>query len=149
MRHKFFYLIFLLSPVLASAQVSRAADSANKLILNGKDCDDRTFTRVEVPPSLKVSNEDYADTLSTYLKAHKAFSGNDLVEFRFIVTCHGEIRSLTCYTADVVKKADIEKAILLYSGLWVPATQNGYIVNSYVRLALQFDKNALTIKISQ
>ena len=44
---------------------------------------------------------------------------------------------------------EFEKAILLYSNLWLPARQNGYIVNSYVNLALVFGKGTLGIEVSQ
>ena len=149
MRHKLVLLLLVLSPMFAFSQTSPEADSANKLILNGGDCSDRTYTKVQTLPALKVSKEEYADTLGVYLKSHKAFPKNGTVEFRFIVTCHGEIRSVQCNTADLRNKAVFEKAILLYSTFWLPARQNGFIVNSYVSLALDFDKNPLDIKISQ
>jgi hypothetical protein len=149
MRQKLVFLILVHSPMFAFSQTSPAADSANKLILNGQDCTDRTFTKVQTLPALKVSKEEYADTLGAYLTSHKAFPRNRTVEFKFIVTCHGEIRSIQCNTADVRNKEVFEKAILLYSTLWLPARQNGYIVNSYVSLALEFNKNTLGIEISQ
>ena len=64
MRHKLVFLVLFLSPMFAISQTSPGADSANKLIQNGKDCDDRTFTRVETLPALRVSKEEYADTLT-------------------------------------------------------------------------------------
>ena len=149
MRHKLMFLLLVLSPIFAFPQTSPAADSANKLILNGQDCTDRFYTKVQMLPSLKVSKKEYADTLGAYLTSHKAFPRNRTVEFRFIVTCHGDIHSIECNTADVRNKEVFEKAILLYSTLWLPARQNGYIVNSYVSLALEFDKNTLGIEISQ
>jgi hypothetical protein len=149
MRHKLVFLALVLSPMIAFSQTSPGADSANKLILNGQDCTDRFFTKVQVLPALKVSKVEYADTLGAFLKSNKAFPRNGTVEFKFIVTCHGEIRDMRCNTADVRKKDVFEKAILLYSTLWIPARQNGYIVNSYVILTLEFDNNTLGIEISQ
>jgi hypothetical protein len=149
MRHKFVFLLLVLSPMFAFSQTSPEADSANKLILNGQDCTDRTYTKVQTLPALKISTEEYADTLGSYLKSNKAFPKNTTVEFKFIVTCHGEIHSLHCHPSDVGKKEILEKAILQYSSLWLPARQNGYIVNSYVTLTLAFDKNTLGIEISQ
>jgi hypothetical protein len=149
MRHKLMFLLLIVSPMFSFSQTSPAADSANKLILNGQDCTDRTYTKVQTLPSLKVSNKEYADTLGAYLTSHKAFPRNRTVQFKFIVTCHGELKSIECNTEDVRNKEVFVKAVLLYSTLWLPARQNGYIVNSYVRLELECNKNALEVEIFQ
>lgn len=149
MHHKLIFFLLILSPLFSFSQTSARADSANKLILNGQACTDRTYTKVEKMPALKVSNQGYADTLGAYLQFHAAFPQNRSAKFKFIVTCHGEINSIECYTTDVQEQKEIEKAILLYSALWVPARQNGYIVNSYVSLTLNFVNDKLDIKISQ
>jgi hypothetical protein len=149
MRYKLVFLVLFFLPTFAFSQSSPGADSANKLILNGRDCTDRTFTKVETLPALRVSKEEYADTLGTYLKSHKAFPRNSTVAFRFIVTCHGEIRSIQCKTLNISEVDEFKKAILLYSNFWLPARQNGYIVNSYVTLTMATDKNMLGVEISQ
>jgi len=151
MRYHLVFLLLFFSPMLTFSQTSPAADSANKLILDGQDCDDRTFTKVEKLPALSVSKEAYADTIGAYLTSHDAFLRKKIVEFKFIVTCHGEIRQIQCETGNLSNEEveAFKKAILLYSSLWLPARQNGYIVNSYVNLALAFGKGTLGIEVSQ
>lgn len=149
LRHKLFILVLILSPTFSFSQTSSRADSANQLIMSGHDCSDAIFTKVETLPALKVSRTDYADTLAAYLVSKQVFLENTTLVFRFVVTCHGEINSIESNPADLKEKEVFEKAILFYSNLWLPAKQNGYIVNSYVKLTIEFGNNTISIGISQ
>ncbi len=141
--------LILLSPTLTFAQSYISADSANKIIMNGGDCSDRTFTRVEKIPSLKIPKQSFEDTLTLFLKSKKAFHNNQTIVFNFVVDCHAEIHNMQKLYGSVSDEKTIREAILKFSGLWLPARQNNYIVSSYVTLKMGFTDDKLNIDISQ
>ena len=149
MRDKLIFSLMVLSPIFTFSQASSRADSANQLILSGQACTDRIYVKVEMPPALKVSSEDYADTLAAYLVSQNESLQNKTLVFKFVVTCHGEINSIESITSNIREKDVFAKAILHYSNLWLPARQNGYIVNSYAKLTIVFGNNTISIGVSQ
>ncbi len=53
--NKMTFLFLISLPVFGFSQNSPSADSANKLIMNGGDRSDRTYTKMEKRPSLKIT----------------------------------------------------------------------------------------------
>ena len=113
------------------------------------DCDDKIFTRVENIASLKISNERFEDTLTSYLKAKKAFFNNEKIRFIFIVTTQSKIFDLTTDSGEIKNETIVREAIVNFSNLWAPAKQNGRFVCSYVRLEINIVDDKLHIKITQ
>ena len=149
MLNKFIYFLILLSPAFAFSQSHISSDSANRRINNGGDCSDRTFTKIEKIPSISIPKRAFEDSIASYLKSEGAFYDSETIRFRFIVTCHSEIKQLEQIAGNSSNENEIKKAILKFSNLWLPGRQNGYIDNSYVSLEVNIDNDKLAISIYQ
>jgi|GEM_PF-4435076 hypothetical protein len=147
------YFIFLLIssfPILTFSQTYISADSANKLIMNGGDCSDRTYIKVEILPSLKISKQTFIDSISTYFKLKGESFENGKVILGFIVNCHSKISDMDKIAGDIGDVTTLEAAILNFSDFWLPARQSNYIVSSHLSLEMLFKNNMLSnIIISQ
>ena len=149
MRNNYFFLVIIFSPLITFSQSYISADSANKIILNGGDCSDITFTKVQKLPSLKISIQAFEDTLTEYLKSKGTFYNDVAVKYRFVVSCHSEIKNIQLISSSVSDEHALRQAILKFSTLWLPARQNNFIVNSYVSLDIDIKEDKLDISISQ
>jgi hypothetical protein len=117
--------------------------------MNGGDCDGRTFTKIETLPSLKISEQVFIDSLSTYLKSSDASIEDGTIAFLFVVDCHSNIRNFQIISGRISDIASLKNAVLKTSSLWLPGRQNNYIASSLVHLEITFKNNMLTnIKIS-
>jgi len=142
-----FFFLGLVLPNLSFAQNS-IWDSKNKKTL-AEDCDDRVFEKVETLPSVSISLDAYADSLSSFLKRRQINLKRKKAILSFIVTSHSEIFDLKFISPILDKEDDLEAAFLGFSNLWLPAKQNSHIVCSYVKLELSFTKDKLGIRIYQ
>ena len=159
MSHKIIYFLILLSPIPAFSQSPISpptysqsyisSDSANRLINNGGDCSDRTFTKIEKIPSLSIPTLAFEDSITIYLKSKNAFYNNETIKFRFVVTCHSEIKRIQKISGNSSNENEMQKAILKFSNVWLPGRQNGYIDNSYVSMEMKIENDKLAISISQ
>lgn len=149
MLNKLLFLLIFLSPVLSFSQIQISADSANKLVMNGGDCSDRTFTRIEKLPSLKIPQEAFEDSLALYLASKNLSYDNESVIFQFVVNCHGEIRNISKIYGSAPHEKDLIEAIQKYSNLWLPGRQNNYIESAYVKFYIEFKEGKLNIQIKQ
>ncbi len=140
-------IIFL--PLLSWSQTEPSADSANKAIANGGDCSDRTFTRVEKIASLKIAKQLYADSIVLYLKSQSAFQEDESITFMLLVDCHAKVQRIQTIKGEVSNEKELKEAIQKYADSWLPATQNRYIVSSYVKLSIQVDKGKTDIFVFQ
>jgi hypothetical protein len=134
-------------PVNSESYIS--ADSANKLINSGGACSDRTFTKIEKLPSLSIPKSAFEDSITSYLKYKNNFYNIERIRFRFVVTCHSEVKEIQTESGNSSNQNEIQKAILRYSNVWIPGRQNGYIANSYVSLEIEIQNDKLAISISQ
>lgn len=141
--------ICLLLPTFLFSQTD-IWDSKSKRVLED-DCDEKVFERVEEIPTLKVSNDNYADSIISFLKQRQITLINKKVVFAFIVTSKSEIFNFRLFlrTMDMGDVEQVEDAILKYHDLWMPARQNSHIVCSYVKLQLEFTKDKLNIRVFQ
>ena len=150
MLNKMVCLLILMAPVFAFCQSYPSADSANKKIMNGGECDDKIFTRIEILPSIKISNKAFMDSISTYFKTYGISFEDETIRLAFIVDCHSNIRNFQKVSGIVSNISSLEKAILKSSSLWLPGRQNNYIRTSYVMVEMKFKNDILSeIKISQ
>jgi len=143
------FLLILFFPIATYSQSPISADSANKIILNGGNCSDRIYTKVEKPPSLTIPKQAFEDTLTKYLKSKGAFYNNEVVKYKFVVTCHAEIKDIQPISGSSSDEHALKQAILNFSRLWLPARQNDFIVNSYVSLEIDTREGKLNVAISQ
>lgn len=108
---------------------------------------DHIFTTVQHPPSLKISNDNFQDTLAEALKSRKfPFKNNEII-YDFVVTKESAIEDLVIVSGHVPKEKQLRAAFLDFAGLWVPATQHGFQVCASVRLKLKFSDNNVRIEI--
>jgi hypothetical protein len=150
MKHKIILLLVSVFPVFAFSQSYISADSANKIIMNGGDCSDRTYTKVQNLPSLKISNQSFIDSMSIYLKSNDISFGNGTIKLSFVVDCHSKISNIQKLSGNISDLATLKAMVLKFSDYWLPARQNNYIVSSYVSLEMEFKKNMLNnITIAQ
>ena len=150
MRNKIACLLIIMSPGFAYSQTYISADSANMRIMNGGDCDDRTFTRIETLPSLKIPKQDFIDSISTYLKSYGSSIEDGTITLLFIVDCHSKISNIQRMSGRISDIAPLKNAVLESSSFWLPGRQNNYIASSFVRLEMKFKNNHVDdIKISQ
>jgi len=147
LKHNIFLLIVLLPTCLFSQSSLWSSVAASKKIMQD-DCD-KIFTRVEILPSLKISNEAFEDTLTSYLKAKNAFFKDNKIRFKFVVTNQSKIFDLITDSGDIKEETTVREAIENFSNLWVPAKQNGHIVCAYVRLEIDIVDDNLHIGITQ
>ena len=144
MQDKFVLLLFVVCPIFAFSQSYISADSANKIIMNGGDCSDRTFTKVEKLPSLRISKQAFGDSIVTYLIAKGISVEEGTILLQFVVNCHSQIKDIEILSSNLSYDRTLKESLLKYSGLWLPARQNDYIVNSYVLLKMKFEGNKLS-----
>jgi hypothetical protein len=143
MQHKIIILLISVCPIFAFSQTYISADSANKIIMNGGDCDDRTFTKIETLPSLKISREEFVDSISKYLKSGWTSFEDGTIKLRFIVDCHSNIKDLKSISGDISEAAALKTAIIKLSHLWLPGRQRNYRQSSYVVLTFEFKNNVI------
>lgn len=151
MQHKIILLLVSVCPVFAFSQsnISRA-DSVNKIIMNGGDCGDRTFTKIETLPSLKISKQAYIDSISAYLNTNGVSIVTGTIKLLFVVDCHSKIGNIQRFSGNKSDVTVLMAALVKLSDCWLPGRQNNYIASSYVRLDMEFKNNALTdITIAQ
>src|SRR5579862_1681031 len=117
MHRKIILLFIAVCPIFAFSQTYISADSANKLIMNGGDCSDRTFTRIETLPSLKISRESFIDSISKSLKSGGTSFEDGTIKIRFVVDCHSKIKDMQSISGDISEVATLKKAILKLSDL--------------------------------
>jgi hypothetical protein len=141
--------VIVLFPLLSWCQTEPSADSANRAIMNGGDCSDRTFTRVEKVASLKIAKQLYADSIVVYLKSRSAFQEDESITFMLLVDCHAKIQRIQTIKGEVSNERELREAIRKYADVWLPATQNRYIVSSYVKLSIEVDKGKTDIFVFQ
>jgi hypothetical protein len=144
MQHKIILLLISFFPIFAFSQSNNSrADSANKIIMNGGDCSDRTYTKVQILPSLKISNQAFVDSVSIYLKSNKIKFGNGTIRLLFVVDCHSRITNIQKLSGNISDLVTLKTVLLKFSDYWLPARVNNYIVSSYVGLEMEFKKHML------
>jgi len=111
------------------------------------DCD-HVFKKVQHLPSLKISDEAFADTLVKVLVAKKFRLRDNEITYNFVVTDKSKIDDLVIVSGSIGKEKTLKEAILYLADLWKPATQNGYDVCAYVDLRLSFIDNKINIEIA-
>jgi hypothetical protein len=143
MQHKIIILLISVFPFFAFSQSYISADSANSLIMNGGDCSDRTFTKIETLPSLKIPREAFADSISKCLKSGWTSFEDGTIKLRFIVDCHSNIKEIESITGYDAQFDALKAAILKLSHLWLPGRQNNYIESAYILLTFEFKNNVI------
>lgn len=143
MQHKIIIFLISVCPIFAFSQTYISADSANNLIMNGGDCSDRTFTKMETLPSLKIPREAFADSISKRLKSGWTSFEDGTIKLRFIVDCHSNIKEIESISGNISEVAALKAAILKLSHLWLPGRQNNYIESAYVLLTFEFKNNVI------
>jgi hypothetical protein len=150
MKLKIILLLVSVCPVFVFSQSYISADSANKIIMNGGDCDHRTFTRIETLPSIKISKQAFIDSISLYLKSNGTSLGDGTIKLLFVVDCHSKISNIQKLSGNISDAATLKAAVLKFSDFWLPGRQNNYIASSYVRLEMEFKNDILNnITIAQ
>jgi hypothetical protein len=147
---KYLFLFLLASsPAFLKAQPSLFGnDSTSKKIMEN-DCDEKVFTRVEQIPSLKISIQEFEDSLTSLLKSKKAFYKTDRIIFKFIITTKSQMFELSREYGEIKKENIVKESLQSFSNLWLPAIQNGRAVCSYVRLDMTIQEDKLYIKVVQ
>jgi hypothetical protein len=139
MFRKLFLLLLVFSPFCLHAQ---SADSG---------CD-HIFVVAQHLPSLKISNDDYGDSLKAILQTKDFPLKNYDITYSFVVTDKSAIDNIKAILGKVPKEkilqeAILQEAILQEAHLWNPATQNGYVVCASVQLHLQISKNKISVEV--
>jgi len=147
MIRKFILIVSLQLPTFVFSQTDIWSQKYKETFKN--DCDHKVFDKVEEIPSLKVSREAYADSLTFFLREKMSQFRYQKFIFSCIVTSRSEIFNLRMLAGNFDDEGVFETAILNYSDLWLPARQNSHIVCSYVKLEMEFTKAKLNIRIYQ
>ena len=139
---------YIVSPFLFLAPFTLLAqeniDSATK-----RKCDGgKYFVKVEVMPSLKDGNKVFEDSLTSYLREKRAFKNFANIELEFIVTKDSDLDAIKII-GDDENKETLKESFLHFSYMWKPATQNHYVVCSYVKLKIQIENNKLRTTVYQ
>jgi hypothetical protein len=143
MQHKIFLLLISVCPIFGYSQSHISADSANKIIMNGGDCSDRNYTRVQTLPSLNISKQAFIDSISAYLRETRRSIEDGTIKLSFLVDCHSQIRDMRIVWGNTSYYTALAYVVGKSSVFWLPASQNNYIVSCYVILSLGFKNNAL------
>ena len=143
-------ILFLLIsyPVFSNAQQSLTAENSALKQVVQHECD-KVFTKSEQIASIKISNAEFEDTLTSLLKLKKAFHKTDKVVFRFILTTQSKMTDLTLESGEIRKEDRVKESIQALADLWLPAIQNGRAVCSYVSLEMIIQRDKLDIRIFQ
>ena len=139
--------LILFFPASIFAQTSSDSDF-DKIV--ERDCDGKRFTKTEVLPSLKISNEAYEDSLMLYLRSKNVIIKNSLAPFRFFLTSNSQILGIRL---GINKPSPdmwiLRDAILHFGDLWKPAVQNSHIVCAYVTVMIVFKGDKIDVDILQ
>lgn len=136
---KLLLLLITILPAVSFAQMS-FADSTDKKIMR-EDCNDRVFTKTEIPPSLKKDIKSFEDTLTVFLKRTGLFSEGSNGTYQFILTKNADITGFKRISGNLQNEQPIGEFIRLCSFMWKPAIQNSYKVCSYVQLEIEIPYN--------
>jgi hypothetical protein len=119
------------------------ANSTDKKPMSPTDCEDSIYTKVQNSPKIKISLESYSDSIMIFLRSKGVSLKNVSIKLHFVVDCHSHIRDLEIASNDSSNNKNFKDAVLKYSGLWLPASQNNYVVTAYTQLAIKFENNKL------
>ncbi len=133
-----FTLCFISFSLNSKCQNIQSTDSiaTNK---NTDEVNDKIFIKVEVEPAFPGWNNYLRDNLNTQVGADNgAPEGTYTVVVRFIVSKNGHISEVSAETRQGYGMEEEVIRIIKKSRKWIPATQNGRVVNAYRRQPVTF-----------
>ena len=145
MIQKAVFIILALTPFVSSSQSIKSGTQAYDQIMEA-DCDTKLFTKYEERASFKVSKEALEDSITVYLKAHNAWKDKRKFRAQFILTKKSHIVDFERYRGDL-EISDVEKAVLRYSELWLPARTNNLEICAYVKCEFEAKGDRLTVTV--
>jgi hypothetical protein len=138
MLQRLVFILLVLAPMLVAGQSSPADRS---------DCD-KTFTKSEELPSLKVSKQAFEDSLTACLKANQAFDAGGKFVLQFVLTKESRMLELEKIGGSNPTPGFM-KCFGQFSQLWVPAVQNKRPVCAYVKCEIEVKQDRLSVRIFQ
>lgn len=145
-KHLLILSLFCL-PVFASAQ-NVYANPENRTIIK-KDCGNKILDRIENPPSVSITEDEYAHKLETYLKDNNAFVNNADVTYKFVITSTSGMIGLTKEEGSYAHDKELQAAITKHADLWKPGTENKKMVCAYAHLEIKIKDNQLKVKYAK
>ncbi|MEO7048807.1 MAG: energy transducer TonB [Ferruginibacter sp.] len=145
MKQIFSFAILLLVAKAGFCQTSKTSDNTNPTVVVPVRVNDeeKVFTKVEVEAKFPGENGSWATYLRKNLYANIPSDkgcdpGTYTVIIRFIVSKTGKVSDVTAET-NFGYGMEAEAMRLIKKGPdWIPAHQNGYIVNAYRRQPITF-----------
>ena len=133
-------------PLFAYAQWANSSDTTFARITK-TDCDDRIFTKVEVPPVVKGGEAALAEHILSYYKnEQQKLSGSAI--YYFVLSKSGEITGITRRQGGLSSPEIFVKALNASRQLWEPAVQNDRKVCFEVKLNVTFTKEQALVSIN-
>ncbi len=134
-------------PHFVWAQSKIYNDSTARKVVTA-ECDGIMFTKTEMLPSVKNGNKALADSLINYLNGQNiSIKGN--ATFGFLITKDGALVGIQKLSGQLSDEAAFKEALMFYSGLWLPASQNKRVVCAVAQLEIKFKKEKLLLNITQ
>src|SRR5436305_10704800 len=116
------------------------------ITLFAQSCD-RVFTKLPILPSLKISNEAYADSLTKTLIL-KAYSLNDdVIIYMLVVNDKSKIDYLHAISGKLINENKLKEAILQLADLWKAGMINGREVCAQILFKVKIADNKISILI--
>lgn len=144
------HLILLLCctlPHLVWAQSVRYYDSTAWEVVKA-ECDGHMFTKTEVLPSVKGGEKVLADSLINYFTSQNTpIKGK--ATYGFLVTKAGAVVGIKKLAGALSDETIFKEALITYSAMWMPASQNKHLVCAVVLLEIEAKKEKILLKITQ
>lgn len=142
---QFLILSFLAIPFVAKAQNVYANPENRKIIKT--ECDNKILDRIKAPPSLSISENEYAGKIETYLKSKNANFNEQKINLKFVVTSSGNIIGITKESGSYSSENILMDAVNEYAGLWKAGMVSGKAVCSYVHIKVKVKDNKVKVEL--
>jgi len=132
-----FILFFSVSSIYVKAQSMQDMDSLQLKNINDS-CGSIIFTRTEIMPDFKNGKQAFEDSLSNYLgeKNKKIRSGT--IEFELVICKNGDVVACNRLRGGTAYEEVLFGWLINSKNLFMPATQNKYVVCCWQNLTLNF-----------
>ena len=141
----FLILSFFAMPFMATAQNVYANPENRKIIKT--ECGNKILDRIETPPSLNITADDYANKIETYLKSKNALTNDQKISIKFVVTSSGNIIGVSKEEGSYAAESILFAAISENASAWKAGMVKGKAVCSYKHIEIKVKDNKVKIDL--
>jgi hypothetical protein len=142
-------LLIIISLIIPFFSFGQSADSSHQESLGRELTDDRIiFTRAEYMPRLYNGVTALADSLTLVLRQNNSSFQKGTFLFSLTIGKNGTVKDARRQgelSEPLLIEAQIIGALKNTTGMWKPATQNGYPVNCFKLISIKFNKRTLEV----